>query len=62
MLKKLGFFVFALALGSSYAIAADDDCTAVCYDAYYSCMDSGYPKPPVCARELKRCLSYCNVQ
>lgn len=61
MLKKIGFFIFAMALGSGYALAADDDCAALCYDAYQSCLDNGWPKPPTCGRNYKQCLAYCNA-
>ncbi|UTY56354.1 hypothetical protein [Massilia sp. erpn] len=62
MLKKIAFFIFALALGGSYALAANEECVAQCREAYDICMENGFPKPPTCARNLQRCLSYCNTQ
>ncbi len=59
MLKKLGFFIFAMAMGSGFALAAGSVCTGDCFDTYQSCLDSGWPKPSVCLRNYQYCQAHC---
>ncbi|MBB3119161.1 hypothetical protein [Pseudoduganella violacea] len=61
MLKKLGFFIFAMAMGSGFAFAANEDCASECFDFYQACLDNGWPKPPTCLRNYKQCMAYCNA-
>ncbi|AKU22505.1 MULTISPECIES: hypothetical protein [unclassified Massilia] len=59
MLKKLGFFVFAMALGSGFALAAGGICTGDCFETYQACLENGVTKPAVCLRNYQYCQTHC---
>ncbi|NVE01014.1 hypothetical protein [Massilia sp. BJB1822] len=59
MLRKLGFFIFAMAMGSGLALASNNYCPGDCFEAYESCLDSGVQKPSVCLRNYQYCQVHC---
>lgn len=62
-MKKFGFFVFACALGSSYAMASSGstqayDCEGRCEAALERCRQS-QPQPNYCYTNYLRCIKPC---
>lgn len=61
MFKKLGFFLFAMGVSASYAIASSTAdisvCQAECYMALDACVMAF--KVPECVRVNKACLQAC---
>ncbi|UMR32726.1 hypothetical protein MJ904_11495 [Massilia sp. MB5] len=56
MFKKLGLFIFACAMGSSYAFA--DNCEVSCERRMERCEASSTPRA-VCHNEYARCIKRC---
>ncbi|AYM74724.1 hypothetical protein D9M09_02085 [Janthinobacterium agaricidamnosum] len=61
MFKKLGFFLFAMGVSASYAMASStadiSECQAECYMALDACvMEFSVPS---CVRVNKACLQAC---
>ena len=61
MFKKLGFFLFAMGVSASYAMASStadiSECQSECYMALDAC-GMGF-KVPRCVRVSKECLQRC---
>ncbi|AKU22488.1 hypothetical protein MJ904_11500 [Massilia sp. MB5] len=60
MLKKLGFFFFACAAASSYAMAdgSEAECREQCLIERNACMESN-PRPSVCFTPYRVCINKC---
>ncbi|MBB3119168.1 hypothetical protein [Pseudoduganella violacea] len=65
MFKKLAFFLFACAAGSSYAVSssqafAQTECRQQCLFDRYDCVNQE-PRPSNCFAEYSRCIAHCSA-
>ncbi|MDN2705513.1 hypothetical protein O3301_24760 [Janthinobacterium sp. SUN211] len=62
MFKKLGFFLFAMGLSASYAIAGggDPECYSQCNAELEQCMTSQPGSPGACRRMQQICYASCD--
>ncbi|AKU22493.1 hypothetical protein MJ904_11470 [Massilia sp. MB5] len=65
MFKKLAFFLFACAAGSSYAVSSSEtlaqtECRQQCLYDRFECVDQE-PKPSNCFSEYSRCIDRCRA-
>ena len=61
MFKKLGFFLFAMGVGASYAIAGggEPECYAQCSAEYDQCVENRPQSSAVCTRIMSICNKSC---
>ena len=62
MLKKLGFFLFAMGVSASYAIAGggEPECYAQCDDDLEQCMTDHPTAPGACTKIHRICMKSCD--
>lgn len=59
MKKKLGLFLFSLAMSASYAFAGNGSCDNTCMLKYRDCMSRGWLPAGYCSSNLAHCLAVC---
>ena len=62
MLKKLGFFLFAMGVSASYAIAGggEPECYSQCDDRLDQCMTDHPTAPGACTKIHQMCYDRCD--
>ncbi|MCC7600117.1 hypothetical protein IGS61_21705 [Janthinobacterium sp. FW305-129] len=62
MFKKLGFFLFAMGVSASYAMAGDGDleCYLTCDDKLEQCMINHPTSPGACTKAHMLCNDRCD--
>ncbi len=64
MFKKLCFFLFAMGVSASYAMAGNDadrlECIGNCNEAFDNCLYNFPNSVAACARINKQCLQRCD--
>ena len=63
MFKKLGFFLFAMGVSASYAIAGGEpECYAQCDEGLDQCMTNQPGSPGACRRMHQICYASCAIE
>ncbi|HEU4817355.1 hypothetical protein [Janthinobacterium sp.] len=62
MLKKLGFFLFAMGVSASYAMAGggEPECYSQCDDGLEQCMINHPTAPGACTKIHQMCYDRCD--